>query len=184
MGSVTRRVRFKCRGNGDTKVRLVPKRAKPTTWPAVYQSRKQIRTHLDPSDSVSKDLREGELKKKKRKFRTKSLTVDREQTDPHFFFFFAQSHISASYISQRTCSSSSPAALCFWHRGKVADVQEIQEYLWKNPIFHNYGLARQKQNYNVRKKEQQYTSEKADSVKRSSGGRDGWRNVGGSRSPQ
>lgn len=78
---MTRRVRFERRGNGDTRVRLVPKQAKPTTWPAVYQSRKQIKTHLDPSDSVSKDLREGESKK--RKFRTKSLTVHREQTDPH-----------------------------------------------------------------------------------------------------
>lgn len=98
---MTRRVRFKCRGNGDTKVRLVPKQAKPTTWPAVYQSRKQIRTHLDPSDSVSKDLREGELKKKKRKFRTKSLTVDREQTDPHFFFFFAtKPHLCVLYFTE------------------------------------------------------------------------------------
>lgn len=149
---MTRRVRFECRGNGDTRVQPVPKQAKQTSWSAVYQSRKRIKTHLDPSDSVSKDLREGELKKK-RKFRTKSRTVHREQTDPHIiFFFFLNEATYASYISQRSCSSSSPAALCFWHRGKVADVQEIQEYLWKNPIFHNYGLARQKQNYNVRKK--------------------------------
>lgn len=33
-----------------------------------------------------------------------------------------------------------PAAFGFWHGGKVADVQEIQKYLWENLVFHNYGL--------------------------------------------
>lgn len=89
VGSVTHRVRFMCRGNGDTGVRLVPKQAKQTTWPAVYQSRKRIKTHLDPSDSVSKDLREGELKKKKEEVNDKiSYSTNWEQTDPHIIFFF------------------------------------------------------------------------------------------------
>lgn len=34
----------------------------------------------------------------------------------------------------------------------MADIQEIQEYLWKDPIFHNYSLTKTdktKANYNV-----------------------------------
>lgn len=33
-----------------------------------------------------------------------------------------------------------PTAFCFWHWRKMADIQEIQEYLWENSIFHNYSL--------------------------------------------
>lgn len=32
------------------------------------------------------------------------------------------------------------AAFCFWHWRKMADVEEIQEYLWEDLIFHNYSL--------------------------------------------
>lgn len=33
-----------------------------------------------------------------------------------------------------------PIAFCFWYWGTMADIQEIQEYLWENLTFHNYGL--------------------------------------------
>lgn len=33
-----------------------------------------------------------------------------------------------------------PTTFCFWHRRKMAYIQEIQEYLWKDLIFHNYSL--------------------------------------------
>lgn len=94
---MTRRVRFKCRGNGDTRVRPIPKQVKPTTWPAVYQSRKQIKTHLDPSDSVSKDLREGELKK--RGSSGQNLLQYAENKLTHILFYFKRSHICILYFT-------------------------------------------------------------------------------------
>ena len=43
-----------------------------------------------------------------------------------------------SQITQQ--QHSLPTTLGFWQRWEVPDVEEIQEYLWKDLVFHDYSL--------------------------------------------
>lgn len=75
---------------------------------------------------------------KRKIHKLKTFPAAWEQTLPQM-----KNATNCSFILQSSCTFNSPTALCFRHWRKVADIQEIQEYLWKSLVFHNYSLTKQ-----------------------------------------
>lgn len=88
-------------------------------------------THLDSIDSVSKELKG---RKKKSDNKVSQIWEQNSATNKRHH------KLLSIFNLKPACSSNSPAAFRFWHWRKMADVEEIQEYLWEDLIFHNYSL--------------------------------------------
>lgn len=93
-------------------------------------------TYLDSSDSVSNDLN-----RKNNHFNTRSLYNDLFWITILKSLCLSKSLLSKAFTSDKiTHYKALPTTLSFWQWREMADIEEIQEYLWKNLIFHDYSL--------------------------------------------